>query len=89
MEKRPLRVSFTGIDGAGKSTVAGILEQTLGQSHNLIKLHEIADQTRNTRLIGLASAMSVFTLTRLASPFFESRYDLDLVMSNRDFWVDP
>lgn len=113
----PLRAVITGIDGAGKSTTAGIIASRMGQEYKLVKpgpsrpvytivdgkkqyhyqwiiglidrLHGIADKTRKPEFIGAVNAINVCLNGRVIEPSLVRRFQPELVLGARDFYIDP
>ena len=113
----PLRAVITGIDGAGKSTTAGIIAETMGRRYNLVepgpsrpvytivdgekkyhyqrfiglidRLHGFADKTRKPEFIGSVNAINVTLSGRVIEPSLIRRFQPELVLGARDFYIDP
>jgi thymidylate kinase len=113
----PLRVVITGIDGAGKSTTAGIIAERMGREYRLVKpgpsrpvytiiegdkqyhyqriiglidrLHGLADKTKKPEFIGAVNAINVLLNGRAIEPSLIRRFQPELVLGARDFYIDP
>lgn len=113
----PLRAVITGIDGAGKSTTAGIIAKQMGKEYILVKpgpsrpvytivggkkqyhyhriiglidrLHGFADKTKNPGFIGAVNTINVYLNGRVIEPSLVQRFQPELVLGARDFYIDP
>lgn len=113
----PLRAVITGIDGAGKSTTAGIVAEKMGREYRLVKpgpsrpvytivdgekqyhyqrivglidrLHGFADKTKKPEFIGAVNAINVILNGRVIEPSLVRRFQPELVLGARDFYIDP
>lgn len=113
----PLRAVITGIDGAGKSTTAGIIAERMGKEYRLVKpgpsrpvytivdgekqyhyqriiglidqLHGLADKTKKPEFIGAVNAINVCLNGRVIEPSLIRRFQPELVLGARDFYIDP
>lgn len=113
----PLRAVITGIDGAGKSTTAGIIAERMGKEYRLAKcgpsrpvyaiidgrkqyhyqrilglidhLHRLAEKTKKPEFIGAVNAINVVLNGRVIEPSLIQRFQLELVLGARDFYIDP
>lgn len=116
-ERTPLRVSITGIDGAGKDTVAGLALLECAERYPCVvklgrpayrieggvkrqiygrttaafdRLHALADERRDPRLILCVNAMHVMAQARiLERREVNARPTPDVVATTRDWRIDP
>lgn len=113
----PLRVVVTGIDGAGKSTIVGIIAEQMCREYRVVKpgpsrpvytivdgekqyhyrwiiglidrLHGLADKTKKPEFIGAVNAINVILNGRVIEPSLVRRFQPELVLGARDFYIDP